>query len=117
MINTDWATICGVYCGTCEDLERCGGCASPKGRAFCAAVHGRLYQGGCEIYRCAAGKGLEHCGLCAELPCALYDRNLERLPEDLFRRNRDRAVASLRRRAEVGTVGWLREVRCGEGSD
>ena len=117
MINTDYATICGVYCGSCEDLEHCGGCASPKGRAFCAAVHGRLYEGGCDIYHCAQSRHLEHCGLCPELPCALFNRNPQGLPDAIFSRNRERAVQTLRRRTEVGTAAWLREVRVGEGSD
>ena len=109
MVNSDLATICGAYCGNCEELERCGGCA---------ARIARMASGPCELYRCCTQvKRIEHCGLCDEFPCARFDVNCGHIPEELFRRNRDWMIRALRRRAEVGTLAWLREVHVSEGAD
>jgi len=58
---------CGTDCGTCQFKDRfhCAGCHEQGGEPF---------WGNCEIYVCAASKGLAHCGMCENLPC---DRLIE----------------------------------------
>jgi len=55
--------MCGAYCGTCEWRPKtsCPGCL---------ALGGKMFWGTCEVAKCAVDKGLEHCGLCPEVPCA-----------------------------------------------
>jgi len=67
---------CSVYIGTNEDPERlkaiaerlerpveellCNGCRSEKRCFYCEA---------CNLKKCAAQKGVDFCGLCADYPC------------------------------------------------
>ena len=53
---------CGTDCNTCQFKEafNCGGCDKQNGTIF---------WGGCDIFKCASGKGLAHCGECPHLPC------------------------------------------------
>lgn len=53
---------CGTDCTTCrfKDKFNCDGCVKQGGKIF---------WGECDIYNCAASKGLEHCGNCKDLPC------------------------------------------------
>ena len=55
--------MCGAYCGICEwkDKMNCSGCQACKGDMF---------YGECGVAKCCLGKGLLHCGLCPDLPCA-----------------------------------------------
>ena len=55
--------MCGAYCGICEWKEKtnCPGCQACKGDMF---------YGECGVAKCCHGKGLLHCGLCPDLPCA-----------------------------------------------
>ena len=55
--------FCGSYCGGCEWKEKAG-CQG------CQASRGDMFHGECAVAKCAISKGLEHCGLCPELPCA-----------------------------------------------
>lgn len=78
------AAVCGLFCpachvfiGTNEDPDRliamarrhqkplkemhCHGCRSTKRCFYCETV--------CFMAKCAAGKGVEFCGDCAEYPC------------------------------------------------
>jgi hypothetical protein len=78
--------VCGLYCGACyhhrasfpegehllqeaarqgRELEgfACGGC-----RSDALYIHPGCAQ--CEIRACAEGRGILHCGLCPEFPCA-----------------------------------------------
>jgi len=59
-------SICGIDCDICKYKEEsgCKGCriVAPKGEC--------IWGGRCELYDCATEKGLEHCGLCEEFPCA-----------------------------------------------
>jgi len=73
--------VCGLYCGACDhyqafltdgrhlleearrqgrELEMCQGCRSTVLTKSCAQ---------CTLRSCAEGKGVLHCGLCAEYPC------------------------------------------------
>lgn len=54
--------MCGAYCGACDWKEKMG-CAG------CQTAAGKPFWGECAVARCAIGKGLEHCGLCAGVPC------------------------------------------------
>ena len=79
------AAVCGLFCpactlyiGTNEDPERlkalsklrrlpadeleCHGCRSEKRCFYC--------RENCKMFRCAAERGIEFCGACAEYPCA-----------------------------------------------
>jgi hypothetical protein len=53
---------CGAYCGTCQwrPKTHCPGCQAAGGNTF---------WGECAVATCAIKKGLEHCGLCADVPC------------------------------------------------
>ncbi len=55
--------MCGAYCGTCEWRPKtdCPGCL---------ALKGKMFWGTCDVATCAVNKGLDHCGLCPEVPCA-----------------------------------------------
>jgi hypothetical protein len=53
---------CGSYCGDCTWKEKTG-C---KG---CKAAQGNLFYGECAVAKCAIAKGVEHCGLCPDVPC------------------------------------------------
>lgn len=54
--------MCGAYCGDCDWKEKtnCAGCKASKGAMF---------WGKCGVATCCLAKGLDHCGLCPELPC------------------------------------------------
>ena len=79
------AAVCGLFCPSCtvyigahEDPERlegiarrvgqpvdklkCNGCRSEKRSYYCENL--------CTMYKCAAEKGIDFCGQCAEYPCA-----------------------------------------------
>ncbi len=55
-------SMCGLYCSTCEFVEKCGckGCVESQGKPF---------HGECPIAICCMDKSLEHCGTCEEFPC------------------------------------------------
>ena len=103
------AAACGIYCGGCEHLEvRCTGCGSVEGRPFWTS---EMKLEACPLYKCCAiDRGLEHCGMCAELPCAMFldfhDPTLS--PEEAQRSVREREQA-LRSRREIGTEKWLED--------
>ena len=54
---------CGAYCGACEWKEKtnCLGCQMAEGNMF---------WGECQVARCSIEKGIDHCGLCPDLPCS-----------------------------------------------
>jgi hypothetical protein len=107
------ATPCRLYCGGCKDLgDICKGCISHKGKPYWTAKTNTVI---CPLYDCCINKKrIEHCGLCGELPCQLFqsfhDPALspeEAKKEVLVRRN------DLLRRKAVGTVKWLSEKAAG----
>lgn len=55
-------SICGTVCIQCGFRERFG-C---KG---CLAMEGNPFWGQCQLYICAAEKGIAHCGGCGGFPC------------------------------------------------
>ncbi len=93
-----FAAVCGEYCLNCPppaSAPACRGCAYQLGITPAGEE--------CGIFVCAViRRGLEHCGLCPEFPCALFLSSAE--PAVVERR-----VRALRRRAEIGTDRWLNE--------
>ncbi len=57
-------SICGIDCDACK-FKRDGAC---KG---CRAIEGKVFWGECDLYTCASGKNLLHCGKCKDFPCAM----------------------------------------------
>ncbi|MFC1737159.1 DUF3795 domain-containing protein [Candidatus Hydrogenedentota bacterium] len=59
--------MCGAYCGICEWKEKtnCPGCQTREGY---------MGQWECDVAKCCHGKGLLHCGLCPDLPCAILQQ-------------------------------------------
>lgn len=53
---------CGINCDECKFKaeQNCTSCHVHKGQPF---------WGMCELYSCADGKGIPHCGKCSEFPC------------------------------------------------
>ncbi|TRO45974.1 DUF3795 domain-containing protein, partial [Candidatus Bathyarchaeota archaeon] len=102
------AAVCGLFCGECENLGiKCRGCVQ-KGKPFWTTV---MKIEGCPLYICCVEKkNLEHCGLCAELPCKtfneLHDPSLddEEAQKALVARRNE-----LIKRKQIGTQKWLRK--------
>ena len=53
---------CGIDCDACKFIteQNCPGCHNHKGNPF---------WGTCDLFACAAGKNLLHCGKCGDFPC------------------------------------------------
>ncbi|MFB0562835.1 MAG: DUF3795 domain-containing protein [Candidatus Lokiarchaeia archaeon] len=113
-MDKNFATVCGLYCGTCEYLEReCQGCGYQKGKPFWTIQMNVEF---CPLYDCCVNKKqLEHCGLCTEFPCKTFtelrDPSLseEEAEESLITRQNE-----LLRRKEIGTEKWLEEREASE---
>ena len=58
---------CGIDCDACKFKieQNCPGCYTLKGKPSWSA------DGTCDLYTCAAGKSLYHCGQCGEFPCKM----------------------------------------------
>lgn len=58
---------CGIDCDVCKfKVEQdCPGCYVVKGKPFWSN------EGTCDLYACAVGKNLPHCGKCDEFPCGM----------------------------------------------
>ena len=90
------AAACGHFCGDCDAYldNSCCGCGYQLGETPC---------GECALFQCCiVERGLEHCGLCLDLPCQLFLGHAP--PLEVARR-----YQSLLRRAEIGTIAWLDE--------
>ena len=55
---------CGIDCAVCkfQTEQNCPGCRVHQGNPF---------WGKCDLYACATGKRLPHCGKCADFPCGM----------------------------------------------
>jgi general stress protein 26 len=53
---------CGLLCDGC-DYRTSQGCAG------CIALMGKPFWGECPVAACCQGKGYQHCGECADMPC------------------------------------------------
>ncbi|HAV42720.1 TPA: hypothetical protein DCX15_01705 [bacterium] len=109
MSDRNLASVCGLYCGTCEYFKKqCPGCGYIKGKPFWTT---QMNVEVCPFYDCCINrKQIEHCGLCDEFPCRtfmeLYDPSLSE--EEAKKQVQERQEALLRRK-EVGTERWLEE--------
>ncbi len=117
--NKKLAAVCGLFCpactifiGTNEDPERlkvmaqrtnrsaekltCQGCRSGKRCFYCDSI--------CKMSKCAAGKGVEFCGECAEYPCKDLKAFQAEMP------HRIELWKSQARIKEVGYEKWYAEM-------
>ena len=62
---------CGILCVSCHFLgKNCPGCGYVEGKPFWTEEY---HIEVCPIYNCSVNqKKLEHCGMCAELPCEIF---------------------------------------------
>jgi hypothetical protein len=102
---------CGIFIGTHEDPQRltvmaqrfqrsfeelqCNGCRSDKRCFYC--------QSKCTMTRCAAAKGIDFCGECAEYPCKDLKAFQAEMP------HRIELWQSLERIKAVGYEKWYAE--------
>ena len=60
-------SVCGIDCSKCGHLinSQCIGCrkAAPEGKC--------VWNGRCDLFDWSTNKKVEHCGKCAEFPCAM----------------------------------------------
>ncbi len=113
MADMNHAAACGFYCGSCVHITTlCKGCAASEGQPFWASA---MPGGVCPLFDCCRNaKGLEHCGLCPQLPCATFlELRDPSLGDEEFKESLERRICNLRRRAEIGTEAWLEEVTAG----
>lgn len=113
------AAVCGLYCEACslyiattedparltalaklfqlpEEEMRCYGCRSEKRGPYCRT---------CEMAPCAAERGIEFCGECAEYPCDTLKAFQAERP------HRAELWEDLERIREVGYREWMVEKR------
>ena len=70
----------------------------------------------CSIYKCCTDKGLEHCGLCPDVPCEMLKRTVklwEKLADTsdlILYVPLEELTEGLRRRTELGTEKWVEEM-------
>ncbi len=104
----DCAAVCGIYCGDCC-FEQCAGCDAVAGKPFWTTA---LPAGICPLYDCCRNqKRLEHCGLCDVFPCKTFlELKDPSMSDEEFKESLETRRAALKRRAEVGTETWLREL-------
>jgi uncharacterized protein YuzB (UPF0349 family) len=118
--NLDLVGYCGLYCGACsfklayDEKDRVHLRGMPAKYAvpeetplqFCPGCRKDSASGGCTIRSCAEGRGLSHCGVCAEFPCAkVTEFDQDGTP------HHGESIANLRRLREVGEALWLEEER------
>jgi hypothetical protein len=71
MIDSMAAPPCGYTCGECSHFKKdCPGCRQTNGTPFWIP---KSDMKKCNVYDCCGNqKGLEHCGLCPQLPCDTF---------------------------------------------
>ena len=107
MVDANLAAVCGLYCGTCEYFEgQCGGCGHVQGRPFWTKG---IDIDVCQLYDCCVNnKHLEHCGLCADLPCEMFlSLRDPSLSDDEFEKSLSERQEDLKKRSLIGTEQWL----------
>ena len=100
---------CGVYCGNCEHLvNKCQGCGNVQGKPFWTTQFGVEI---CPLYGCCVNrKQLEHCGLCDEFPCELFNSLRDpSLSDEEAEKVLQERQKNLSLRKEIGTEAWLKE--------
>ncbi len=87
---------CGDFCGKCNHYSKdCEGCTSAK-------------RGTCHFVACCLGRGIEHCGICHEFPCA---KLRVFVPDDRPGCPPGYHLENLKERTRVGTEAWLARQR------
>jgi hypothetical protein len=110
MNDKKYAAACGIYCGNCDfSGEQCKGCGHSDGRPFWTA---QVPSGVCPIHDCCSNqKKIEHCGLCEELPCRTFlELRDPDMSDEEFEKSLKARQESLKRRKDIGTGEWLREM-------
>lgn len=110
MVDKNYAPVCGLYCGKCEYLgSQCQGCGYVAGKPFWT-VHAPSRV--CPIHDCCSNiRKLEHCGLCDKLPCKIFlDLRDPNASDEEFQESLEERQKALKRRADVGTSEWLKEL-------
>jgi hypothetical protein len=109
LVNQNLAGICGIYCGDCKLLDKpCKGCLNQKGKM--------VSGGDCPVYVCCIERGLEHCGLCPDVPCKTLKeyvelwKELAEMSELVYYVPIEVLVKNLNRRKEIGTKKWIKEM-------
>ena len=99
----DLATVCGLCCVNCFGAGKL--CKEP-----CSVAKGKMVWGQCQIYTCCAEKGLEHCGLCSDVPNCKPMTDIEAIEKKfgIPIGNKIR-MENLKRRMEIGTEKWVEE--------
>lgn len=111
MIDENLAPACGLYCGACEHREnenQCTGCGKVQGKPFWTKHMGIEV---CPLHGCCVDKRhLEHCGMCDNLPCELFNSFHD---PALDEKEAKKAVLvrqkELLSRKKIGTQKWLKE--------
>ena len=65
-------SVCGTHCIKCEHFlsSKCSGCTELKGKIWWID---QISAEVCPIYDCVINKKkYENCGMCSELPCAIW---------------------------------------------
>lgn len=64
-VNFSKVTPCGGNCDGCEHLKsgECRGCRETAGECV------KMWQDGCQIFKCCLEHNALFCGLCNEFPC------------------------------------------------
>lgn len=107
------AAVCGLYCRACtlyigskEDPARLEKLAARMGRTVeevvchgCRSERRSFYCRTCDHAACAAGKGMEFCGRCAEYPCEALR---------IFQAERPHRAELWQDQERIGEVGWAR---------
>jgi len=101
------ATPCGLFCATCEYLEKsCQGCGYVEGKPFWTTQFNIAV---CPIYDCCVNKkNLEHCGWCDALPCQIFlELKDPAISEAEFQQSLMDRQKDLQERKKRGTRLWL----------
>jgi hypothetical protein len=109
LLNTGLAAPCGLYCGECEHLpDKCSGCGQVQGKPFWTAQFGVET---CPLYGCCViQKNLEHCGLCPDFTCQMFDSMRDpSMSDEEAEQSMQKKINDLKRRKEIGTEAWLKE--------
>ncbi len=101
MIDNEAAPPCGWQCSQCTHFNQgCAGCRQTGGKPFWTSEDEIPI---CPVYKCCVEKeGLEHCGLCPQLPCETF-LNLRdpSMTDAEFQKSLTDRLAALRKWAEA----------------
>lgn len=106
--------VCGLYCGACsvylatqDDPIRLARLATKLGQTVedtrchgCRAEVRSKHCRSCELAACAANRGHEVCGQCADYPCERFSKFQAACP------HRAEIPADMKRIVEVGSEAW-----------